>query len=264
MRKHLIALILFVLLVPPVLASSEQAYRDYLYQFDVYRTKNSEFSVAKNEYLKFKTLTSQTIALEKTKAMLSQRALLLRAYLLLLNEKINENRGIAESERNTYQTLIRNEVVFLQLHSKLVESIGSLEDARNVSQNLVEHDAVLQSSMRQTIAGIILGNLSERAKQFDIALADAKAITNANRGIFSAEKQTTLDRWLLQITNTRSLYQQKIDALRNFTNELRSSSIDDQNQRLTAIQKTAGEARQYLLDGSSYLGELTTALKYQN
>lgn len=263
MRTYFSALILFVLLIRPVAATSEQAYRDYLYQFDVYRTKNSEFSVAKSEYLKFKTLTSQTIALEKTKAMMAQRALLLRAYLLLLNEKINQNRGMTESDRTTYQTLIRNEVVFLESHSKLVESIGSLEDAQQVSRNLVEHDTVLQASMRQTIAGIILGNLSDRVKQFDIALADAKAVTGVNRGIFSPEKQTILDRWLLQITNTRSLYQQKVDTLAGFTNELRGSSINDQNQRLTAIQKTAGEARQYLLDGSSNLGELTDALKYQ-
>src|SRR3972149_4862635 len=87
-------IVFLILLVPHVFASSQQAYQDYLFQFDIYRQKYSEFTVSKNEYLKSKTLTSQTTALEKTIAMLSFRDLLLRAYLLLLNEKLNEDRGL--------------------------------------------------------------------------------------------------------------------------------------------------------------------------
>lgn len=255
---------LFSLLVPLVVASSGTAYKDYLYQFDVYRNKYAEFKVAKNEYLKFKTLTSQTTALDKTKAMMSQRDQLLRAYLLLLNEKLNENAGISDSERNTYQTYIRNEVTFLEGHSKLVESIGSLEDAQETSRDLESHYAILSSSMRQTIAGISLGNLSVLARSFDIALADAKALVSTNRGIFTPEKQATLDRWLLQITNVRSLYQQKIESMRGLEQELRGTSIEEQNQQFVSIQRGVGEARQYLIDGASYVGELMTALKFQN
>jgi hypothetical protein len=264
MLKFLAPLILFVLFAPVVFASSATAYKDYLYQFDVYRTKYADFKVAKNEYLKFKTLTSQTTALGNTKAMMAQRDELLRAYLLLLNEKLNENAGISETERNTYQTYIRNEVAFLEGHSKLVESIGSLEDATQTSRDLESHYAILSSSMRQTISGISLGDLSVLAKSFDIALADAKALVTTNRGIFPPEKQATLDRWLLQIANVRSLYQQKVDIMRGYEQELRGTNIEEQNQRFAAIKRGVGEARQYLLDGSGYLGELTTALRYQN
>ncbi|MBI3576880.1 hypothetical protein HY086_02500 [Candidatus Gottesmanbacteria bacterium] len=264
MVKFLAPLVLFVLFVPLVLATSSQAYKDYLYQFDVYRTKYADFQVAKNEYLKFKTLTSQTTALDKTKQMMAQRDQLLRAYLLLLNEKLNENAGMADTERNTYQTYIRNEVAFLEGHSKLVESIGTLEDAQETSRDLESHYAVLQASIRQTISGISLGDLSRLAKSFDITLADAKALVTTNRGIFTPEKQATLDRWVLQITNVRSLYQQKVDTMRSLAEQLRGTSIEEQNQRFATIKRGVGEARQYLLDGSGFLGELTTALKYQD
>lgn len=263
MRKFLLIL-LFLLAAGAARASSSQAYKDYLYQFDVYRQKYADFKVAKNEYLKFKTLTSQTTALEKTREMMAQRAQLLRAYLLLLNEKLNENAGVADTERNTYQTLIRNEVTFLENHSQLVAQIGSLEDTQETSRDLESHYAVLQSSMRQTIAGITLGDLSVLAKSFDIALADAKALVSAHRGIFTPEKHAALDRWLLQITNVRSLYQQKVDTMRGLTERLRGTSIEEQNQSFTTIQRGVGEARQYLLEGSGFLGELTTALKYQD
>lgn len=264
MRKVFAVLIVFILFASQTFASSGQAYKDYLYQFDVYRTMHADFKVAQNEYFKFKTLTSQTTALAKTKLMLSQRDQLLRAYLLLLNEKLYENPGITDTERNIYLTLTKNEIGFLDQHTTLVERIGSLEDAMETSRDLESHYAVLSASMRQTVAGLSLGELTQRAKLFDLALADAKALVETNRGVFSPEKQSTLDRWLLQITNTRSLYIQKVNGIKTSAERLRGGDIDDQNTSFILIQKSVGEARQYLLDGTSFLGELATALRYQN
>lgn len=262
----LIILIGIFLILPPtqLRASSSQAYKDYLYQFDVYRTMYSDFKVAQNEYFKFKTLTSQTTALAKTKTMVSQRDQLLRAYLLLLNEKLYENPGVSDTERNTYLSLTHNEINFLDQHTTLVERIGSLEDAMETSRDLETHYAVLQASMRQTVAGLSLGELAQRAKLFDLALADAKALVETNRGIFSPEKQSTLDRWLLQITNTRSLYTQKVNSIIASAESLRGGDINDQNTFFIQIQKSVGEARQYLVDGTSFLGELATSLRYQD
>lgn len=257
-------IVFLVFLVSHVSASSQQAYQDYLFQFDNYRKKYSEFTVAKNEYLKFKTLTSQTSALEKTIAMLSQRDLLLRAYLLLLAEKLNEDRGLSQTDRQTYQSLINSEVVFLEGHSKLVGSIGSLEDATQTSQQLESHYSILQASMRQTIGGIAIGNLAVFAKQFDIALADSRAFVNINRGIFTPQKQATIDRWLLQITNVRSLYQQKQEQIVTLNGQYKGSSLTGQNTNLTNVKKAVAEARQYLIEGTGYLGELVNALRYED
>ncbi len=245
-------------------ASSSQAYSDYLYQFDVYRQKYTDFKVAKNEYEKFKSLTSQTEALNNTISMLSQRDLLLRAYLLLLNEKLNEDQGLGEQDKVLYRTLINNEVTFLNNHSSLVTAIGSLNDADQISKKLETHYDILQASMRQTIGGISLGQLAIRAKEYDIVLADAKALINTNRGVFSAEKQTTLDRWLLQITNTRSLYQQKVNDIAGSISQFKDTSISEQDRSFQKVQRSIGEARQYLVDGASNLRELTEAIRYQD
>lgn len=259
-----IILVLFILLVPFAQADSERAYQDYLYQFDLYRQKNSEFTVAKNEYEKFKSLTSQTTALEKTTAMLSQRDLLIRAYLLLLNEKLNEDRGLNLTDKSTYQMLIGNEVTFLDGHSKLVTSIGSLEDANNVSRDLESHNAVLQASIRQTITGISLGTLAVLSRQFDTVFADAKAIISNNRGMFVPQKQATIDRWILQIQNVRSLYQQKIDTITRQNSQLKGTSIDSQDDLFRTMKNDLGQARQYLSEGSSFIGELLASLRFQN
>lgn len=264
----LLICILLVFVVNNVSASSSQAYQDYLYQFDVYRANYNSFKVAQNEYFKFQTLTSQQTALTATVKMMSQRDVLLKTYLLLLNEKLNESSGITASDRNYYQSLIQNENIFLNNHATLVTSVATLQDAANVGRQLEDHYNVLQGSMLQIISGISLGNLTGFANTFDKNLADAKALVSINRGIFSAEKQSLLDRWLLQITNTRSLYQTKIDDINLNISKLKVSNSSygsvDPTQLYATIKQELGGARQYLLDGSSYMGELVRELRYLN
>ncbi|MBI5613554.1 hypothetical protein HY947_01390 [Candidatus Gottesmanbacteria bacterium] len=248
-----------------IFASSDQAYKDYIFQFDTYRTKNAEFLVAKNEYEKFKSLSSETGALDKTKLMLSQRDQLLRAYLLLLNEKLNETKGMNTTDRNLYQTLIANEVMFLQKHSTIVTSIGSLQDASNVSSELESHYGVLQSSIRQTILGISVGVLLELKSQLDDVLNRTQVLINTNRGIFLPQKQATVDRWLLQIDDKRILFQQKIDSILAVSAKFRgSSSIIEMDRTFQEQKSQILEAKQYLIEAQSYIKEVMTTLKYQN
>lgn len=265
MKRFLfILLLLLMLLVPSIRASSERAYQDYLYQFDLYRQKYSDFTIAKNEYEKFGSLSSQTTTLTNTSAMLAQRDQLLRAYLLLLNEKLNEDRGLIDTQKATYWALTGSEISFLDQHSTLVQSIGSLEDATNVSKELESHYAILGASMRQVITGVSLGQLAVLARQYDTALADAKALLNANRGAFSPQKQSTVDRWILQITNTRSLYQQKIDSINTKNAQLKGSSTETLDDLFGELKRDVGQAKQYLMEGNRFIGELIEALRYQS
>ncbi|MBI2404883.1 hypothetical protein HYV22_01740 [Candidatus Gottesmanbacteria bacterium] len=262
MRK-IVALILFAFAIVGVAhASSPQAYQDYLYQFDLYRQSYTDFGVAKNEYQKFKSLESQTAALDKTRLMLVQRDNLLRAYLLLLNEKLNETAGMIPTEKQLYQTLIRSEVTFLENHIKLIPSVGSLEDAVTVSKQLESHYLILQKSMRQTIIGISVGDVNALRREFDRVLGMAQALTNAARGTFTPQKQVTIDRWLLQITNKRSLYQQKIDSITSENAIWEASNGEEMNRKFLSLQQKIGASRQELLEASGFLTELVNTLRY--
>lgn len=243
-------------------AASAQAYSDYLYQFDLYRQTYTDFGVAKNEYQKFKSLDSQTSALEKTKIMLAQRDNLLRAYLLLLNEKLNENPGMGASEKQLYQTLIKNEVTFLENHAKLIPSIGTLDDAVTTSKQLESHYLILQKSMRQTIVGISVGQLTALRRQFDQVTTMAALLADASRGVFTPQKQVTVDRWLLQIKNKQSLYQQKIDMVTSDNIAWETGNLDEMNRKLAGLQQKLGNSWQELLEGSGFLIELTNTLRY--
>lgn len=266
----IIVFVFLALLILPVLsltegriqASSPQAYQDYVYQFDLYRQTFTDFQVAKNEYQKFKSLESQTAALGKTKIMMAQRDNLLRAYLLLLNEKLNETTGMAPSDRQLYQTLIRSEVTFLQNHAQLIGSIGSLDDAVSINNQLQSHYGVLQKSMRQTIIGITVGTLAGVKQEFDRVTAMTQALINVSRGTFTPEKQSTMDRWLLQITNKKSLYQQKIDSINTANSSWDTSNVDEMNRKFLGLQQQVGSAWQELLEGSSFLTELVNTMRY--
>lgn len=260
----LVLLVLPSWLALPIHASSPQAYQDYLYQFDRYRAKYSEFSVAKNEYEKFHSLTSQTTALTNTIAMLTQRNNLFRAYLLLLNEKINENPGLNDMQKADLHGLVNTEIKFFDGHTARIVTISSLEDATAVSREVETHNRSLQTVMRQAVTGISLGSLTSLIRQFDAGFSEAKTIVAGTRAMFTPPKLATIDRWLQQIQNVRNLYQQKIEDIGVMNAKLSERSVDGLDDGLRTIKKEIAQAKIYLRDGNAYIGELIEALRYQN
>jgi hypothetical protein len=244
-------------------AASAQAYRDYLFQFDNYRKTYDEFTVAKNEFKKFKSLSSESAAIEKTKLMLLQRNQLLRAYFLLLGEKLGENPGLISSTKNQYSLALGNEVGFLERNSATAVSIDSIENAQTVSRQLESHYDALRVVTHQTITTLTLGNLEALAHSYDQVTALAQNLITTKRESLSDTKRTLIDRWMLQIQSKRSLYQQKADLLSRKNDAFKGSDSYEIDRQSVEITKLSQEAKQFLAEGSSFLGELVTALKYE-
>lgn len=261
----LFLLILPVIFVTQVRATSQQAYQDYLYQFDLYRQKYNDFQVAKNAYDKFKTLESQTQALSATKFMLSQRDLLLHSYLVYLYERVGEQAGIDPANKQLYQSLLSNELTFLETQSNLVSSINSIDDATTTSQALESHYQVLQATIREISAGISLGQLNQISQNFNRQVTVAQNIFGQNAAQLTPDKRSTISNWVLQISNKQSLYQQKINeittAINSFSNSNDSTDLD---QKYADITSKIGEAKQYLADSISNLQEVVNAMQYAN
>ena len=109
-----------------------------------------------------------------------------------------------------------------------------------------------------------MGDLASFAASYDTATHDALSLINANRSILSSDKQSVIDRWMLQVANKRSIYQQKVDAIQSASTQLKATSADELERQVAKIQKDIGEAKQYLSEGSAFLGELANALRYDN
>ena len=245
-----------------VRATSNQAYQDYLYQYDQYRIKLNNFKVARTEYLKFKTLLAETTALDTVKAMMMQRNSLLRSYLLLLTEKLNENQGITTTDKQLYQTLIQNENTFLVNHTQLISSIGSISDATDVSKQLESHYLVLYAGIRQTLTTLSLGELMKLNTMYKNTFEDLRTIVDLNKQTVTPEKQSTIDRWLLQINNKQNLYQQKVEQIMTSNSQLKGNTQPEMDERFVTIQNNLNEAKQYLSEGASFMQELLNLIRY--
>lgn len=267
MKAIVSLLAIIVILFTPlsfISATSEKAYQDYLFQYDQYRLKLNNFKVARTEYLKFKTLLAETTALNTSKAMMTQRNSLLLSYLLLLTEKLNENQGITTTDKQLYQTLIQNENTFLVNHTQLIGSIGSVSDATDVSKQLESHYLVLYAGIRQTLTALSLGELMNIDTQYKYNFENLRKLIDLNKSAVSPEKQSTIDRWLLQINNKQNVYQQKIEQIMTANAQLNGNTQLEMDELFVMIQKNLNEAKQYLSEGTSFMQELITLIQYKD
>lgn len=255
---------IFVLPVSTVRASSEQAYRDYVFQFDQYRTLYNEFQIAKNEYLKFKSLTSETAAVEKTKAMLSQRSILLKTYLLLLNERIRESTSLQAQERDLYTRLIASENEFLETHSQFVNSVSTLSDATKANKQLEDRYTVMQTIIRQTILALNAARLRINLETYTARMSESRELIEKTRGEVPLAKQEILERWYLQITDKRTLFLQKQEQILQTITTLKGSNLQDLERKFNETQRKLTEAQTDLKEGSSYMLELANALRFRD
>lgn len=244
-------------------ASSPQAYQDFQFQFDMYRQRFGEYRVALGEYKKYSSLSSEQDALDKAKQLVAQRNQVARAYFLFLNEKLVENPSMPPAELELYQKIITNEIAFLDQETSLAPSLSSLTDVDKMSQEFIKHYPTMQSAFRQVIINTQLGYLRYFAKQFDTVAAHAQALVNADRPNMSDTKRATLDRWILALSNKRSLYQQKVDGVRTGAFKL-NGDVADQDRKFTVLLQDLSAARQYLVEGTGFFTEVETALQYDN
>ncbi|HLD24382.1 MAG TPA: hypothetical protein VJB96_00480 [Patescibacteria group bacterium] len=265
MKKYFVIVILWLLFLgfgtKPIIASSQQAYQDYQYQFDLYRQRHADYQIARNQYNQFKSLAAQQDAIDKVKLYLAQRDMVGKTYFLFLNEKLNENPGLSSGEKAVYRAILTDQVAFLDQNVVFVPSIASLDDAVKVSEKFETNYETMQSAYRQIIASLELGYLNYFAKRFEDAAIHAQALINAARPDVIPEKQAILDRWLLALSNKRSLFQQKANTIRTSIPKI-VGDVQQQDRLYGQVQNTINAARQDLVEASSYLKEIETALKY--
>ncbi len=246
-----------------VKATSVQAYQDFQFQFDIYRQIFGDYRVALGEFKKYGSLSSEQDALEKVKTAVGQRNQVARTYFLFLNEMLTESPSMPPAELDLYQKIITNEIAFLDQETSMAPSLSSLADVEKMSSEFIKHYPILQSSYRQTIIAVQLGYLRYFAKQFDTLASQAQAIVNANRSSMTDTKRATLDRFILALSNKRSLYQQKVDGVRTGTFKL-TGDVADQDRKFVVLLQDLSSARQYLGEGSSFITEIEKALTYDD
>ncbi len=265
MRKlaGIIIFILFLLALPQAgaNASSDQAYRDYQFQYDLYRQRVNDYRIAYTQYQQYRSLASQQDAIEKVRLLLAQRAHAAKTYFLFLNEKLSENPGLLATDVSFQRTTISNQIRYMDEFAVLAPSVASLEDATRISEPFVNNYEKMQSSYRQIIVTLELGYLNYFAKRFDEIAVHAQSLVAASRAESLPQKQAVLDRWILSLTNKHTLYEQKASAIRLGIPKI-TGDLQEQDRVFLELQTTIGAARQDIVEAASYLKEIETALMY--
>lgn len=150
--------------------TADKAYEDYLFVAQNYDEKHEEYVVAKNAYLKNKTLNLQNTAQQKTAQMLTLRDQVLKSYVTALRAKLNEVGGLTQEEKATLFTKIDAEVSFFESQQNRYSETDSLDELQNKAlETQSRWETSTEKTVVETLFGISEGEVRDvRKRQKDL------------------------------------------------------------------------------------------------
>ncbi|MFH0863825.1 MAG: hypothetical protein V1858_01905 [Candidatus Gottesmanbacteria bacterium] len=236
-----------------VSADFERSYQYYIDQYNQYRNDLTKFLTAKNRYLTYDTLTSQTEALTATKNFIISRDQTIILYLLMLLEK-----DIANNNRK----LIESDILFYTDHKNLVPATASLDDSFKIADDFTNHYPQTYIIAKKTIANLLISKI----RGFDDKLSNINNEIDLNINLIKDEGKdvSTIERWLLETKNKQILSQEKINQAEVLSNGFKSQSSNLNSEDLNNVLMLIQEANQYLKEAVNYQKEIVDELKYGN
>jgi hypothetical protein len=236
-----------------------KAYQDYVYHLTLYRQAYQKFIVTKNEYLTYKTLTSETKAQEAIKEMLEARSSVVITYLTALRMRLEETTGVLSYQSNLRFLELMKNIDTYEQQKKLFSAAASFKDLLKISQQFESQYKQTEVLIYQTLFTVISGrqnNLRDQI-QYQITKTTEKLAQITKEG----QKDTAkAERWLLEAKNKVTLSQQKQeDAQKNLTKL--NPSLKDKNKTFSDSQLMLEESNQYLKEAVSNLKETITEIK---
>lgn len=237
-----------------------KAYQDYLYNYNLYRTSHDKYLSAKNEYLAYKTLTSETRALEATREMLKNRTRTLQTYLTAIRMKLGETTGIINYQQNLEYLKLDTETNWLSLHQESLSQPGSIADLLQQSSPLEEKYPQIELLSYQTLGTILGGkenSLRERVST-QAAKIEEKITEMKNEG----EDVAKLERWLTEAKKKIARSEEKQVEAELILKNIKPSE-QDKKREFSKAQIAFEESNQSLKEGVSFLSELIQEIKYE-
>lgn len=238
---------------------ANQAYQDFLYNYNLYRQSYSEYTIAKESYLKYQTLTSKNEALQKTSQMLKNQDEVVKTYLTALRLKLMEASGNAGYEQNTLYTKIDNEITWYKNHQENLNSAGTIEDlialASKGGNEYEETEILIYQTLGAILNGkenVFYGKINQNIKTLKEKIGEIRT---------KGDKNTSLsERWLLEAENRLTRSQEKQLSAQNLLTQIKTND-SNKLKSYNEAQFTIQESHQYLKEANSYLKEVIKELK---
>jgi len=248
MKKNLFLILLFVvsclLLVRNARADYNGALGAYNSIFETYRSAYADYVSAKNSYLTYKTLNSQTLAIEKTKIFLKTRDDLLISYYTLLKEKLALTPGIPLYDKNLKNSVIDERVLFLTNHKSTIDAVSSLPDLVQNSKQVDSVQKDLKDETSQILGLILIGKVKDQSDKLSSSIGIISTYTNEIKS--TGKDVSKLERWLLETNYKRDLAETKLKDARVLFDNLKEKYSENSEKNFLEGRNTVTEGNQYL------------------
>lgn len=265
MKKFLVILLIsgLALCGSAVLAEEfdyPRAYQDYEYNYSVYQRAHDDYVLAKARYLQYQTLVSEDEAKKVTLSMLQARDEVVKTLLTAIRMRIRENKGLADSEKESLYKSIDPEVKFYEEHKTKLGSAGSLADLARDSDVAKEHyNSITNLVIYSSLVSVSTGKTSHERKQLEKIILDLK-IKVVDIKLAGDKDVSFLDRLFIDIENKFLRSRDKEIQARETILSGEKSFKDKTEYYNEAISGIQGSFL-YLKEGVSYLKEAVRLIK---
>lgn len=249
-----IATLLIFLLVPSVFARQEMS--DYQYQYEKYRDYYQNYLRARDAYLKYQTLTSQTELSQAGQDFLFSRAIVVRTYLQVIKSLLYQAVDVTPSQKTELILALDTQINSLAENEKQIENFTNptFNELLENSLRLEKKANLYQKLAYQSLANILLGEvraLSSETVGINFLLEDKIKKASATRDV------TTLNQWLQSIRDKTYQAQKNIESAEDSLVLLnKSSSGKDAFNYYGKVQVELGKARAAFLENLNYQKEI--------
>lgn len=238
----------------------DRAYKDYEYSRSLYATAHDDYVLSKVRYLSANTLISREEAKKATLTMLQARDETVRTLLTAIRMRVEESKGISDSQKESLFKQIDPEVKFYEDHKVKLISAGSLDDLVSDSNEAKERfERTTQPLIYTSLVNISIGKTVDKRGSIEKVISDLKAKVAEIRSVGDKDV-SILDRNFIDLENkfTRSrdkeTQAQDLIAASNKTSIKKASYYND---AITAVQGSY----LYLREVAAYLREMIRIIK---
>lgn len=249
-------LVIFLVNIDNIPVFAQRQVQDYTYQYEKYRSSYDEYTIAKNEFLKQKTLTSQKDALDKTKIVIIQRAQALRVYFMALKYSLNSTSGIANEDKTRLSASLDEEIGWLQNHIDDISGLGNptLTDLFEISSRLERKQGLYITLGYDAMAHILIGRVRQVNQEFS-------ATNSVLQPLVDKYKNSFIKNWYDQAVDMTFRCDQSINNALTISKEFEKDA--DQNtvsKQLVNIKNELSNGKKMLIDGVGYQQEILKEL----
>jgi vacuolar-type H+-ATPase subunit I/STV1 len=244
--------------------TAQQAYKDYVYTFDLYKKAHSDYLLSVSQYKQAQTLASKTKAQEATAKMLEARDDVVVTYLTALRLRLSEAQGVDTVDRDGLYSRLDSEIAWFNDHRQTIASAGSLSDLTEDSNAARDRFLTVEPLSYEVLSVIPLGKVEIVKSKTNAILSEIKIKTEEIRA--KGDHDTTItERWIIETENkiARGLDKQ-IEAQRlitNFQTPAGSRKKPNYEENYNQIIDLLTQSNQDYKESSSYLKEIIRSLK---